>query len=168
MPKRETRDGRRETLREKKFCAAEPTPSTNHPRQSIVIAFDFGMRNIGVAVGNVATKNSQALITLKAKDGIPQWSEIEALILEWQPQQLLVGLPLNMDGSDAEFAPHARKFANRLREKYKLPVTHVDERLTSFEAKQLAVSQGYSYNHKDKPVDAIAARIILESWLNSQ
>jgi putative Holliday junction resolvase len=130
-----------------------------------VLAFDFGLKNIGVAVGNTSTQNADELAALKAKDGIPIWDEIKKLLEEWGPQQIVVGLPLNMDGSDGTLAPHCRKFSNRLKEKFQLPVTLVDERLSSFDAKQEASERGRKIDYKNNPIDSIAARLVLESWL---
>jgi len=131
-----------------------------------VIAFDFGLRNIGVAVGNISMQHADELTPLKAKDGIPNWDDIKRLFEEWQPQQLIVGLPFNMDDTEAAIAPHCKKFSNRLTEKFKLPVHLVDERLSSVAAKSEAAERGFKYDHRKKPVDSIAARLILESWLN--
>lgn len=126
----------------------------------VIMAFDFGMGKIGVAVGQQITGSATPLKILKAKDGIPNWQEIEALIKEWQPSSLVVGLPLNMDGSASEMSRLAEKFSRRLHGRYNLPTATMDERLTSFEAAE--------YVDGDEPVDAIAAKLILESWLKSQ
>lgn len=131
-----------------------------------VMAFDFGLRNIGVAVGSIATQHADELTPLKAKDGIPNWDEIKKIIEEWQPQQLVVGLPFNMDDTEATIAPHCKKFSNRLKEKFQLPVALIDERLSSLNAKQEAHERGRKIDHKNNRVDSIAARLILESWLN--
>lgn len=133
-----------------------------------VLAFDFGMRNIGVAIGQIQRQSTEELAVLTAKDGIPNWSSIKKLIEEWQPQQLVVGLPLNMDGSDGDFLPHSRKFGNRLHEKFQLPVAFADERLSSFEAKQEVSERDKKFHYKNNPVDSIAARLILESWMANQ
>ncbi len=126
----------------------------------VIMAFDFGMGKIGVAVGQQITGSATPLKILKAKDGIPNWQEIEALIKEWQPSGLVVGLPLNMDGSPSEMSRLAEKFSRKLHGRYNLPTATMDERLTSFEAAEYAAA--------DEPVDAIAAKLILESWLKSQ
>ena len=147
----------------------------------VVLAFDFGLKQIGLAVGQTLTSTAQPLLVLKANDGKPQWHEIESLINEWSPKILVVGLPLNMDGSESEMAVRAKKFANRLHGRFGLPIEYCDERLSSFEAKselaQAKRMQGESgANHdrqsqslrlgkRDGTVDAIAARLILESWL---
>lgn len=131
-----------------------------------VLAFDFGTQNIGVAVGQELSGTAQELAPLKARDGIPDWNLIGSLIAEWQPALLVVGLPLNMDGSDSDFARRARKFANRLHGRFGLPVEVMDERLSTFSAKGEAMARGHAGNYRQAPVDSIAARLILESWFN--
>lgn len=131
-----------------------------------ILAFDFGTQNIGVAVGQEVSGTAQELAPLKARDGIPNWEQIGQLIAEWQPALLVVGLPLNMDGSDSEFAQRARKFGNRLHGRFALTVEMMDERLSTFSAKGEAMARGHSGNYRQAPVDSIAARLILESWFN--
>ena len=130
-----------------------------------VLAFDFGLRQIGVAVGNCLLGTSEALQVLRAKDGIPNWDELEALLEDWQPDLLLVGDPLNMDGSASELGDRAAKFGRRLHGRFGLQVIQVDERLTSFEAKQQLAAEGHSGDYKAKPADSVAAELILQSWL---
>jgi putative Holliday junction resolvase len=88
------------------------------------------------------------------------------VVKEWQPDLLVVGDPLNMDGSDSELCRRARKFANRLHGRLGLPIELVDERLTSFEAKQLSREQGHKGDYKRRPVDSQAAELVLRSWLD--
>lgn len=129
-----------------------------------LLAFDYGTKNIGVASGQTITRSANAQAQLKAKDGVPDWNQIEKLLKEWQPDLVLVGLPLNMDGSESELSTRARKFANRLHGRFGIKVELVDERLSSFEAKGEVMEQGGSRHYKLNPVDSIAARLILESW----
>lgn len=131
-----------------------------------IIAFDYGTNNIGVAYGQTLTKTARELPALKAKDGTPNWSDIEKLLNEWQPTLLLVGLPLNMDASESEFAARARKFGNRLHGRFGTKVAWWDERLSTREAKSEAQERGHKGHYKSDPVDSIAARLILESWMN--
>lgn len=130
-----------------------------------LLAFDYGTRNIGVAAGQTITRSANSLAPLKAKDGVPDWNQIEKILKEWQPDLVLVGLPLNMDDSESELSARARKFANRIHGRFGVQVALVDERLTSFEAKGEVMSRGGSRDYKNNPVDSIAARLILESWL---
>ncbi len=126
-----------------------------------LLGFDFGMRRIGVAVGQTITQSAQPLATLNAKDGIPEWDQIEKLIATWHADGIVVGLPLNMDGTKQQITHAAIKFARRLEAKFKLPVYQVDERLTTIEAKSI-------FNEKINPeikIDSFAAKLILESWL---
>jgi putative holliday junction resolvase len=132
-----------------------------------LLAFDYGTKNIGVATGQTITSSANELAGLKAKDGIPDWNHIEKLIKEWQPDLVLVGLPLNMDDTESELSTRARKFANRLHGRFGVKVEMVDERLSSFEAKGEVMSRGGSRDYKHNPVDSIAARLILEGWLEA-
>lgn len=131
-----------------------------------VLGFDFGTRNIGVASGQVITRTATALPSLRARDGIPDWQHIEALIDEWRPDAVVVGIPLNMDGSESDMSRRARKFGNRIHGRWGLPFYPADERLTSFEAKEWAGRLGHKGHFGSNPVDAMAAQIILEAWLN--
>jgi len=131
------------------------------------LGFDFGTGRIGVAIGQRLTGTAHPLPPISARDGIPDWSALLELMTTWQPQCLVVGLPLNMDGSISEMARRARKFANRLHERYKLPCYLIDERLTTHEAKQIHRAQGGSTHYKKDPVDSIAARLLLEDWFAS-
>ena len=133
-----------------------------------VMAFDWGLNNIGVAVGNIALGTSQPCAIVKAKNGTPDWQKIGALITEWQPEQLVVGEPLNMDGSDSEIAPRARKFSRQLAGRFNLPVALADERLSSNAAKSASRERGHQGDYGSHPIDDEAADIILQTWLNSQ
>lgn len=129
-----------------------------------VIAFDYGLRNIGAAVGQSLTFSARSAGIYKAKDGIPQWQDLLTLIDEWQAQELVVGLPLNMDGSESEMSRRAKKFGQRLHGRTGLKVHFTDERLSSFEAKSIASEQGHKGNYGQAPIDEIAACLILENW----
>ena len=98
-----------------------------------MLAFDYGLRQIGVAVGNCLTASTQPLAIIGAKDGIPHWPTLEQLVREWQPELIVVGDPLNMDGSDGALSERARKFGRRIHGRLGLPVDMSDERLSSFE-----------------------------------
>ncbi|MCX4189789.1 Holliday junction resolvase RuvX [Methylophaga sp. OBS3] len=135
---------------------------------STVMGFDFGMKNIGVAVGQKLTGTASALVALKARDGIPDWQLIENLIQQWQPQQLVVGLPLNMDGTEQQMTASARKFGNRLNNRFNIPVAWQDERLTTFEAVSSMGLKNKFQSAKRSDVDRMSAQIILQSWLDQQ
>ncbi len=132
------------------------------------LAFDFGTRRFGVAVGNTLLQSARELPPVKAQDGIPDWTHISSYIEEWQPRGCVVGLPLNMDGTESEMSQRAKKFGKRLKGRFNLPVAMMDERLTSFEAKQhVRASQGYT-DFGTHSVDGAAACLILESWFAQQ
>ena len=136
------------------------------PSIDVVLGFDFGMRHIGVAVGQTITNSATALSVIKAKDGIPDWDIIGEFIQTWRAKALVVGIPYNMDGSEQELTKLAEKFSRRLKERFQLPVYTVDERLTTFAAKQSLQNK----NDAKKPhrLDSVAAKIIVESWLEQQ
>ncbi len=134
-----------------------------------ILGFDFGMKHIGVAVGSGITQQAQGLQSLKAKDGIPNWEQLLQLVKQWGPQELAVGIPINMDGSDI---PHltlcAKKFAKRLKHHSALPVAEVDERLTTQSAKsELFERKGYKALKK-KAIDSQSAVLIVEQYLHDQ
>ena len=126
------------------------------------LAFDYGLGHIGCAIGQTLGATARPLAFLKARDGQPDWDAVARLIAEWQPDTLLVGLPLNMDGSESDFCLRARKFARRLHGRFGLPVAMIDERLSSREAKARG---GHRDSYRKNPVDDLAAQVILESWL---
>jgi putative Holliday junction resolvase len=139
-----------------------------NPAGHSIIAFDFGLRQIGVAVGNSLLGTTQPVAVMRARDGVPDWSEMAKLIEEWQPALLVVGDPLNMDGSPSELGERARKFGRRLHGRFGLPVEFVDERLSSHEAKTAARERGHRGDFRAQPVDSHAAELILQSWLDSR
>lgn len=136
------------------------------------LGFDFGLKRIGVAIGQSLTRQARPLTVLKAADGNPQWREIESLIKEWQINALVVGIPVHMDGSPQPIGQKALSFANELAQRFQLPVAHADERLSTKEAR----SQIFHQKGKKKrnplahgqAVDAHAAQIILQCWLDQQ
>lgn len=131
-----------------------------------LLGFDFGTKSIGIAVGQTVTGTASVLTAIKAKEGIPDWTVIEKLLKEWQPQQLVVGLPLNMDGSEQPLTARARKFGNRLHGRFGLPVKFQDERLTSTAAREQLFDRG-GFRSLDKgKVDSTAALLIVEDYLN--
>ncbi|HDR1162252.1 TPA: Holliday junction resolvase RuvX [Pasteurella multocida] len=133
-----------------------------------VLAFDFGTKSIGCAVGQSITGTAQALPAFKAQDGIPNWDAIGKCLAEWQPDRVVVGLPLNMDGTEQDLTVRARKFAHRLHGCFGVAVELQDERLTTTEARaEIFGRGGYKALNKSK-VDGISACLILESWFENQ
>ena len=125
-------------------------------RPMTVLAFDYGTRRVGVAVGNTETKASQALKTISATNADGLFREIENVLKEWLPDQLIVGLPTHPDGTEHEMTQKARRFGNQLYGRFNLPVTWVDERYTS------AVLEGDPQMHDN--LDAHSAALILEQY----
>jgi putative holliday junction resolvase len=125
----------------------------------VLLGFDHGQRRIGVAVGQTITATATALATLAARDGQPDWAEVTALIEQWQPDALVVGLPLRLDGTESESSRAAQRFARRLEGRYKRPVHLMDERLSSRTAEQTRSRGGARQD-----LDALAAQVILQDW----
>lgn len=142
----------------------------NNSRKKTVLAFDFGTRRIGVATGNALTRSAQPLTTLDSTDSQRLWLELDRLIDEWQPGQLLVGLP--SEDHSGITRGRAEQFAATLKSRYALPLDMVGEHLTSFAAEtELRDSrrQGRKTRRiKPGEVDAVAARLIAEQWLNKK
>ncbi|THA10030.1 Holliday junction resolvase RuvX [Rodentibacter pneumotropicus] len=131
------------------------------------LAFDFGMKSIGCAVGQSITGTAQALPAFNARDGIPNWENIEKCLKEWNPDFVVVGLPLNMDGTEQELTLRARKFANRLNGRFGVKVVLQDERLTTTQARSEIFERGGFRALKKGKVDGISACLILESWFEN-
>jgi len=129
------------------------------------MALDFGLSQIGVAMGNCLLGTTRPLPVIRATDGRPDWPVLSALIAEWRPDLVIVGDPMNMDGSRGPMSARAEKFARQIRGRLELEVVLVDERLSSFEAKAISRQQGHRGDFKKQPVDSLAAELILRSWL---
>ena len=126
----------------------------------VVIAFDYGEKKIGLAVGNTETMTSSPIsIIKKAKMGF-NWDELKEKIMEWEPQKVIIGKPLNMDGTRSDFMTKVERFGKKLASLIDTEIEFFDERLTSFEARQL--------DEDSKMIDDVAAKIILDSWLNNE
>ena len=123
------------------------------------LCFDYGTKKIGVAYGQNISGTAKALPPIAARDGVPDWDIVARLLEEWAPQCLVVGLPLNMDDSESAISTRARKFARRLHGRYGLPVTLVDERLTTRQAREEAMP--------GESVDSVAAAILLRNWFSA-
>jgi len=127
------------------------------------IAFDFGMKHIGVAVAQSNMETATALSSFPAQNGIPEWDAVLALLAEWDASACVVGIPLTADGDTQHITHCAKKFANRLHEKSRLPVHHADERYTSMEAER-----HIKRNQLKDNIHAYSAKLILESWLRNE
>lgn len=135
------------------------------------LAFDFGLKKIGVAVGDSLLKHARPLSTLKSETRQQRFERVEELLKEWQPDQVVVGLPLTLDGGEQEASTHARRFANQLHGRYGLEVILVEEQNSSMEAqhlirqfKQFDARQARRFADED---DAVAAAVILQRHLDS-
>ncbi|HEX9772513.1 MAG TPA: Holliday junction resolvase RuvX [Steroidobacteraceae bacterium] len=138
------------------------------PPAELILAFDYGERRIGVAVGNTGTGTANAVGVLPAR-GTPDWDAVSRCVGQWAPGRALVGLPYNMDGSETVLTAACRDFAAELSRRFKLPVELVDERLTSSAAmadlREARRSGARSRRVRREDIDANAARLILETWL---
>ena len=126
-----------------------------------IVAFDFGIKKIGVAVGQTETNTSSPLHVIQNKDNKINWNEISIVLNEWKPDLILIGKPLNMDGTDSEIMKKVDKFFQKLKSTYEAEYQYIDERLTTFEAREILKE-----NEKDF-VDANAAKILIDSWFEN-
>ncbi len=134
-------------------------------KKGLYIGFDFGLSFIGVAVGQTTTGGARPETTLKAQQGSPRWERIEDLVKKWNPVGFVVGIPLNMNGTEQPITQAAKRFSRRLEGRFNIPVYTEDERLTTIEAKaQLFEGGGYRSLDKES-IDSYAASIILGDWL---
>ena len=123
-----------------------------------ILAIDFGLKKVGLAIGNTLTKTSMPISTIFYKSKQELFNILEKHIIEWKPELIIIGNPLNMDQTESEMSKLAEKFSTQISKKFNLAVKLVDERLSSFEAKEFA---------KDDNLDAMAAKLILDSWMNN-
>ena len=128
-----------------------------------VLGFDFGDKRIGIASGQTISCNATPLTTLSAINNKPDWKGIEKIIAEWQPDALIIGLPLYLDGSKSDMTARAEKFSRQLEGRFHLPIFTHNEALSSFEAEQFLQTKKTQHNKPD--IDKIAAAIIVQSWL---
>lgn len=132
-----------------------------------VLGFDFGLRSIGLAIGQTVTVSASALPALKAQNGQPDWEHLARVVDTWRPELFIVGDPMNMDGTVSKTGKQAKQFAKQLQKKFSLQVHMVDERLTTQEARmRLPENRGGYWKNKQK-IDSVAAKVIVEQWLKS-
>jgi putative Holliday junction resolvase len=132
-----------------------------------VLAFDFGERRIGIAVGEHLINSANPLTTIDNESNEVRFATITQLINEWQPKLLVVGLPLSLDGSETEVTQLCKKFARRLNGRFNLPVIMIDERYSSTEASQLLNESGIKGRAQKAMLDQVAAQTILRSYFDS-
>ena len=133
-----------------------------------VLAFDYGAKRIGVAVGETLLGSGRALTCIAAADQATRWTKIAELIATWQPQALALGLPLKTDGSDSAMTARCRRFARQLQARFGLPVHLVDERYSSVEAEARLAALGHDWRSRKQEVDAAAAAIILQDYFDGE
>lgn len=133
----------------------------------VILGFDFGLSKIGLAVGQMITQTARPLTILKANRGVPVWQEIQKIIDEWGVDALVVGLPLNMDGSTQSITHKAQHFGEILKMQFQLPVYFVDERLTTVAARDEMHTHVKGRARFANP-DSVSAKLIVESWMVSQ
>jgi len=136
-------------------------------RSGTVLAFDFGERRIGVAVGEHLIHSANPLVTIDNESNEVRFAAITQLVNEWQPKLLVVGLPLSLDGSETEVTQLCKKFARRLNGRFNLPVALIDERYTSAEASQLLNESGIKGRAQKAMLDQVAAQTILRSYFDT-
>jgi putative holliday junction resolvase len=149
---------------------APPNRETTQP--SIILAFDFGLRRIGVACGDTVSRNASPLDAVPAGPNGPRWEVIASLLHEWQPSLAVIGLPYNVDGSDSDMTRAARGFAAELERRFLLKIAMIDERYSSLEAEARLKAARESGLKKRRVVkadlDAAAACVILERWFTEK
>lgn len=131
-----------------------------------VLAFDFGERRIGVAVGEHLIQSANPLTTIDNESNDVRFANIQALIQEWQPSLLVVGMPLSLDGTETEMTQLCKKFARRLNGRFNLPVALIDERYSSAEASQMLNESGIRGRAQKEMLDQVAAQTILRSYFD--
>jgi len=139
----------------------------NLVQSGTVLAFDFGERRIGVAVGEHLIHSANPLVTIDNESNEVRFNTITALVNEWQPKLLVVGLPLSLDGRENEVTQLCKKFARRLNGRFNLPVILIDERYSSAEASQLLDQTGIKGRAQKAMLDQVAAQTILRSYFDS-
>lgn len=141
---------------------------SNFAENSIFLGIDFGTKRIGIASGQKITLTATPLTTLSANKGVPNWFELDKIIAEWRPAALIVGVPIDLDGSEHRTTKLARRFAAILRNRYKMPVYEVNEQLTTKTAKERVFSAGGYKALRQEKLDSIAAKLILEGWFSEK
>ena len=132
----------------------------------VVMAFDFGLRNIGIAIGQNITKSASTFYAIKAKEGEPDWMKLDSIVKEWEPSLFIVGDPINMGGTKSEFQKRILKFSNDLKRRYAINIYKMDERLTTKEAKERIKDESNGLQASANK-HSISAQIILEDWFRS-
>lgn len=147
--------------------------SSTSKKKRTLLGFDFGTKRIGIAIAQEVTGTASPLTTVKAIKQKPDWQSITKIITEWQPDLLVVGIPLHMDGTEQAMTQAAKRFSNQLNGRYQIPIALIDERLSSNEAESIISERNEQsitrsvFQHKEQ-IDMISAQLILQSWMSSQ
>jgi putative holliday junction resolvase len=136
------------------------------PRHGTVLAFDFGTRRIGVALGNTMLRTAHPLTTIAGEAKAARFAAIDALLAEWQPVLLVVGRPVHADGAAHDMTARAERFARQLAGRSGLPVARVDERHTTREASARLIAEGVRGEARKAVQDQVAAQLILQTWFD--
>lgn len=138
-------------------------PTSSH---TVLLGIDYGTKRIGLSIGQMITQTAQAIPLITCKNNLPDWRQITQVISEWGVDGIVVGLPLNMDGSPQPITELTHEFITKLKQHTTLPIYTVDERLTTIEAKQQLSQRARKPHQLDRQkIDSYAAKIILEAWL---
>jgi len=143
-----------------------PSPLASLAKAGTVLAFDFGAKRIGVAVGESRLRIAHPVATIPAPDRRTRFAAIEQLIAEWRPDLLVVGLPAHMDGNEHEMSRRCRNFARSLEGRFRIPVHLVDERLSSRAAQSALAEAGAAHRRRKAALDPVAAQLILQSFFD--
>ena len=139
----------------------------NNSFPKVVMAFDFGLKHIGIAIGQEITRTASTFYSINATEGHPDWTELDKIITEWKPNLFVVGDPFNMDGTRSKIQDLSDNFSSALNKRYDINIEKTDERLSSREAKErlenLQIGTRDSSNKH-----SISAQIILEDWFRSK
>ena len=139
----------------------------NNSFPKVVMAFDFGLKHIGIAIGQEITRTASTFYSINATEGHPDWTELDKIITEWKPNLLVVGDPFNMDGTRSKIQDLSDNFSSALNKRYDINIEKTDERLSSREAKErlenLQIGTRDSSNKH-----SISAQVILEDWFRSK
>ncbi len=149
------------------MVSPHPSPPIRPAQGGTVLAFDFGLKRIGVAVGETLLGRANALTTLDAETNEARFAAIGSLIEEWQPALLVVGIPFSLEGAEHEMTVRCRRFANQLHGRFGLPVALADERLTSAAADAELREAGLDWRSRKARVDAVAAQHILQDYFDA-
>ena len=135
--------------------------------QGFIMAFDFGLKNIGIAIGQRVTQTSNTCFCIRASNGQPSWPELDRIIKEWQPVFFVLGDPLNMDGTDSEIKKRSKAFGRKIEKRYNKSVELIDERLSTKEAIDRLINSDRSFLFAQNK-HSVSAQIILEDWFKNK